>query len=136
MRWTISLVASLLALSTVSAGPARGVSCFTGPYIVFFGPGIAYLDVEAREILDHASKGAASCGYGRTLLAGHTDTNEEASLAQKRVDVVRAYLAAHGIPNEDITGMALGTTQPRVRTDPNVSERQNRRVEIVVSWRG
>src|SRR6187551_944267 len=104
MRWTIALVASLFTLSIVLASPVRASSCFTGPYIVFFEAGNAYLDVEAREILNHASDGAASCGYGRTLLAGHTDTNEEANLAQKRVDVVRAYLAAHGIPNEDITG--------------------------------
>lgn len=134
MRWTIALFVSALALPMMLAAPVQAVSCFTGPYIVFFEPGNAYLDVDARETLDHASNGAANCGYGRTLLAGHTDTNEEASLAQKRVDVVRAYLAAHGIPNEDIVGTAFGSSQQRVRTGPHVSERQNRRVEIIVSW--
>ena len=97
---------------------------------MFFEADNAYLSEEARKTLDFATNMATACGYGRTSVIGHTDTAEETSLAQKRVNVVSAYLAAHGIPNDDIVGTALGATRPRVPTGPDVSERQNRRVEI------
>lgn len=125
MRHTIGILVGLAILSIVTASPARALRCNVGPFIVFFDADNAYLSKEARGILDNVTNTASTCGYGRTLMAGHTDTKEEASLAGKRLDVVRAYLSAHGIPNEDITGTAFGARQPRVPTGPDVSERQN-----------
>jgi outer membrane protein OmpA-like peptidoglycan-associated protein len=109
------------------------MTCVVGPYVVFFDADNAYINKDARKVLDHVSENADACGYGRTLLSGHTDTKEQSTLARKRVEVVRAYLTAHGIPEADISEKAFGAQHQRIRTGPNVAERQNRRVEILIS---
>jgi OOP family OmpA-OmpF porin len=113
------------------AGPAQSFSCTPGPYIIFFEPDIAFVSEDGMEILQNARRGAGDCGSARPTISGHADTREDETLAQKRVDVVRAYFEAHGIPRSDIVATAFGASRPRVQTERNVSERQNRRVEII-----
>jgi outer membrane protein OmpA-like peptidoglycan-associated protein len=123
--------AALIILGLGMSGPARSMSCTPGPFIIFFESGNAYVDDEALKILESVRQMAGTCGYMRTMLSGYTDTEEDQKLARKRVDIVRAYLGAHGIPRSDIIVRAFGAKQQRIRTGPNVSERQNRRVEII-----
>lgn len=130
-QWKVMAVALVLPLGATS--PSAADPCMPGPYILFFDPEIAYVDRAAREVLDHAAAGAADCGYSRTIVTGHADTHEKSGVAQKRAEVVRDYLAAHGIPRADITAEGLGTSRPRIVTPPNTLERQNRRVEILHS---
>jgi OOP family OmpA-OmpF porin len=127
---TIQLVV-LAILGLGMAGSAQSFSCTPGPYIIFFESGTAFVDENGMEILDNARHGAGGCGSTRPIISGHTDTREDKKLAQKRVDVVRAYFEAHGIPRSDIVTTALAASRPRVPTERNVSERQNRRVEII-----
>jgi outer membrane protein OmpA-like peptidoglycan-associated protein len=120
----------LVAISIGISRPTGATSCMRGPYIIFFDAGIAYIKEPARQILDNAISAAGNCGYGATMLAGHTDGSEDSSLAEKRLNTVRAYLVAHGIPQEDISMESFGATQPRVLKPDEASDEQNRRVEI------
>lgn len=124
----LSVACALLALGLPSQ--ANSFECITGPFIIFFDSDIAYVDEEARNILDRVSRLAATCGYGRTVIEGHADTRENPELGRKRAKVVRAYLAGHGIPEDDIDIKARGASRQRIATGANVAERQNRRVEI------
>ena len=135
VRWKLVAPVTFAALSLSVSQPAQSLSCPVGPYIVFFDSGHAYIRPEQREILDNAILAAGSCMYARTMLAGHTDTSEDPALAQKRLSTVRAYLAAHGIPQEDITLESFGAGQPRIPTPDGVTEPQNQRVEVTfVFW--
>ena len=80
----------------------------------------------------------------KITLSGHTDalgTKEyNDSLSAKRADVVRDFLAAEGVPAEQIITIAKGASQPR---RPNVTEtgddspegrRANRRTEIYLDF--
>ena len=111
--------------------PARALTCTPGPYIVFFDANAAYVDREGMKVLEGSVEAIGACGTGQLFLAGHTDTREAPNLARKRVQVVRAFFAAHGVPEGDIVVRAFGAKRLRIATSPNVSERQNRRVEIL-----
>lgn len=132
MQWRSMALAGLAAFALGSAGPAQTIvdSCTPGPYIVFFDPGLPFLDKEARATLDGVAENADNCGDARVMLRGFTDTSERAGVDKRRLEVVRDYLAARGIPGSEIEGEALGTSHLRVETGPGVSERQNRRVDI------
>jgi outer membrane protein OmpA-like peptidoglycan-associated protein len=81
-------------------------------------------------VLENARQSVGNCGSRRAFLAGHADTNEDPDLAEKRVEVVRAWLEANGVPRADIVTRAFGAEVPRIATVEGVSEPQNRRVEI------
>ena len=135
VRSLIFQVAGVMTLSVALIPNADATSCNMGPYIVFFDEGEAYIDEKGKKILDHVSHAAGNCGYGKTVLAGHTDRSEESPLSLKRLNTVRAYLAAHGIPAEDIEMTSFGSTEPRVAQRSDQPEPQNRRVEIIFSQR-
>lgn len=125
--------AALLGMLLLAGGslPARSMtSCTPGPYIVFFEHDDGHLGREARATLDESVEALGNCGFGKTYLAGHSDTSEPARVSNDRVAVVRDYLAARGTPRSYIRGRAYGSTQPRIRTARGVQERLNRRVEI------
>lgn len=131
MRRRIALGSiSLAAVSLGFSAPAHALTCTPGPYIIFFDPGSAQVGREGLEILDNAVRQAGDCGSGRTMIAGFTDTREDPRLAQDRLEVVRAYFLAHGFPRRSVTIRSFGATHQRIATARNVSERQNRRIEI------
>jgi len=126
------LVLPMLALGLVGAPQAgQALSCAQGPYMVFFTSGSAVLKEDARAILDNAISAVDNCGPTHQLIAGHTDTAEAPNLADKRARTVRAYFIAHGVPEDDIDYMGFGATKLRVATAAQVSEKQNRRVEVI-----
>ena len=106
-RTPIALLVSAIALSTGPISGAHAISCNAGPYIIFFDEGEAYVDKSGQDVLDNVSESAANCGYGLTFIAGHSDGFENASVAMKRARTVRAYLVAHGIPDDDIEMQSL-----------------------------
>jgi len=133
MEWKTPILALLAAFPLASARlppPALHV-CSPGPFIVFFESDVPFLGEAARKTLETATTVAGDCGDARIVLAGHIDTNEKAGLDKRRIEVVRDYLAARGIPRSYIRSEALGSRKMRVTTGPNVSEAQNRRVEII-----
>ena len=67
---------------------------------------------------------------------GHTDTlgDKEANqrLSTQRADSVSQLLIQHGVDAEKIETTSHGEENPLVKTDDNVSEPKNRRVEVIV----
>ncbi|HSI18816.1 MAG TPA: OmpA family protein [Sphingomonas sp.] len=113
------------------SAPAAAHVCTPGPFIIFFDADDARVDREGLAILDNVIPQAGNCGSDRALIAGYADTSENPRLARERIEVVRAYFLAHGFPRRNIIVRAYGIRHQRVATGRGVSERQNRRVEIV-----
>ncbi len=114
--------------------PPPQVACNTGPYIVFFDFDRSDITPEAGNILNNAATAYANCGTARVMLAGHTDragsTQYNQSLAERRNQAVRSFMASRGVPDGQIMSQAFGESQPRVPTADGVREAQNRRVEV------
>jgi outer membrane protein OmpA-like peptidoglycan-associated protein len=111
--------------------PAVALECSPGPFIILFDSADAYVDKEGMETLRYTRDIARECNARALLLEGHSDTREKAAIARKRIEVVRAYLVAHGIPDADISTKFYGSKRQRIVTGAGVSERQNRRVAII-----
>lgn len=118
-------------LIAVLPSTAQANSCSPGPFLVFFDSNETYLDHEAAEIMESASSQLGACGSAYTMIMGHTDSTENASLARRRANVVRDYLEAHGLPRSYITIRSSGSRRPRVSTIGRTAERQNRRVDMM-----
>ncbi|MBZ9646985.1 OmpA family protein [Sphingobium sp. 3R8] len=127
------MIRQILFVATVaifSPAPASALTCAPGPWIVFFDENAAYADRNARDVLNDVSRAIGSCGSPRVMLEGHTDTQENRRLAFDRLDMVRSYLEAHGMPHRSITVRSFGSRHPRIARKDDMTERQNRRVEI------
>jgi OOP family OmpA-OmpF porin len=103
-------------------------------FVVFFDAGKATLSPDAKRIISEASAAYRTHNAQLLTLSGHTDrVGVEASdsrLSLRRaIAVQRAFLAA-GIPAKEIGISGRGATEPAFATTGNVSEPQNRRVEI------
>jgi OmpA-OmpF porin, OOP family len=103
-------------------------------FLVFFDAGKATLSPDARRIISDARAAYRSHNAQLLTLTGHTDrvgteaTDSRLSL-RRAIAVQRAFLAA-GIPAKEIGISGRGATEPAFATTGNVSEPQNRRVEI------
>jgi hypothetical protein len=75
-------------------------------------------------------------GSTRITVRGHTDTTgspqKNQALSERRARAVADELARHGVPTSAINTEGLGETDLAVQTGDQVSERQNRRVDIAV----
>lgn len=94
------------------------------------------LKPEARATLDRAirlMREHPEIAYFR--LSGHTDSRGSErynqALSQRRVDAVRDYLIANGIPANRLRTEAYGETRPVASNDTPAGRALNRRVEIV-----
>jgi outer membrane protein OmpA-like peptidoglycan-associated protein len=115
----------------LSGLPAAATSiCTPGPFIVFFDPGSSILKREQTEILDNVIEIIGDCGM-TSHLSGHADTAEDAKIVRNRLRAVQGYFAARGLFSKPANVVDEGTTNLRVATGAKVSERQNRRVEII-----
>ncbi len=73
------------------------------------------------------------------LVEGHTDSQgtegNNLTLAQRRGESVRAYLASKGVPMEQLSSVGIGEGRPIGDNATLDGRAQNRRVEIVVAQR-
>ncbi len=103
-------------------------------YLVFFDWDSAVLTPEALEIVRTAATSAGTLGSVRIELIGHADRSGPAiynlGLSQRLADAVREQLIRLGIPEDAISTLAKGETEPLVATPDGVREPQNRRVEM------
>jgi outer membrane protein OmpA-like peptidoglycan-associated protein len=106
------------------------------PLFVFFDRGQTGLTDHARGVVRETVGVTRQMPYTQVEVIGHTDTegSPEANLAlsTRRAAQVADELVRNGIPRQAIVIKGAGDTSPLVPTGPNVSEPQNRRVEIVV----
>ncbi|MCW3848280.1 hypothetical protein OF829_13625 [Sphingomonas sp. LB-2] len=129
----VKLMLALAATITLGAAqqeaPPIQVDCTPGPYIVFFDPDSSAIKKDAAEILDIAVENQGSCG-SVAVLAGHADTREKRGVSALRLKAVSNYLASRGVFVNPRNMLDFGARELRVKTPPNISERQNRRIEL------
>ena len=106
-------------------------------YIVFFDLDSAEVTAEAAAILDQVISDPARPRWRRITLAGHADrlgsSRYNRGQSAERVEAVRRYLVAAGLPAALITSVAFGENRGLVGTPDGAIEPQNRRVEIYLS---
>ena len=109
-------------------------------FYVYFDFNHARLTPEATRTVDQAIDQAKRLGTARIEITGNTDTvgskGYNLVLSDQRARAVRNYMVAHGVTEDQIAIRAYGKEHLPVATADNVRERQNRRVEIVVSGAG
>jgi outer membrane protein OmpA-like peptidoglycan-associated protein len=123
-------MAGIAAPATLAASSQSAQTCVTGPYIAFFGASSAEFDSYAAQAIGDALLAYRNCGGTDIHIGGNSDTAESEDYALRRAQAVQSYLIAQGIPNAKIRSWTFGSRRLRVETYANVSEIQNRRVEI------
>lgn len=102
---------------------------------VFFETGNARIKRESFALLDEvASTIVTAPGIGRVEIGGHTD-NQGADafnlrLSQQRAQSVRDYLAAKGVPREQLVPVGYGESRPIDTNRTEAGREANRRVEF------
>ena len=85
---------------------------------------------EVAAALVKQDSGSKIVVQGYTDSRGSDELNRD--LSQRRADVVRAYLVAHGVPAETIRAEGLGPASPIADNASPEGRADNRRVQIVV----
>jgi outer membrane protein OmpA-like peptidoglycan-associated protein len=123
-----------IAALALLAAPAAALS----PFVVFFDSGSAALDSQARAVLDNAAAQIRFTEVREILIEGAADRVGSAAanlrLSRRRVETVRAYLVARGVPAAVIRTQAQGETgRPLIETADGVGEPQNRYAAVIVT---
>jgi outer membrane protein OmpA-like peptidoglycan-associated protein len=104
---------------------------------VFFDFNKSSLTREGAAVVDQAIASAKRNAATRIEVVGATDTvgtgGYNLALSRLRARAVRDYMVAHGIAADEIGLRGVGKSELLVQTGDNVRERQNRRVDIVIS---
>jgi outer membrane protein OmpA-like peptidoglycan-associated protein len=106
---------------------------------LLFKTNSAELSADAESKLGQVAKtlkSATSKATNEIHIQGYTDDRGSeqlnATLSQKRAQVVADYLESHGVPQAQVTTQGMGSVNP-VATDQTAAGRaQNRRAEIVI----
>ena len=101
-----------------------------------FDTGEATIKTESAETLQKIAALLQEHTDLRLLVEGHTDDEggfeTNMTLSKERAEAVRAYLVEkHGIAEERLKAMGLGSTQPAASNDTEAGRAENRRVELV-----
>jgi outer membrane protein OmpA-like peptidoglycan-associated protein len=117
--------------NALTALPAQPVH-----FVLYFKTGTAELAEESRKLLDEVIATTVSRKSSDVSVVGHTDRvgSREANyrLGLERTGIVRQILVSHGIDQDSIDVSSHGEDNPLIKTDDNLPEPRNRRVEIVV----
>lgn len=105
-------------------------------FILYFNSGTTELTEASRKLLGEVLAAALSRTPADVSVVGHTDRvgTREANyrLGLERTGIVRDMLVSRGIKQELIDVTSHGEDNPLVKTDDNVPEPRNRRVEVDV----
>lgn len=125
---------ALLFLLTVPVSGQQPTKALT-----YFDYGDYQLKPAAQDTLDHVLAQIKSKDLLQITLYGHTDSDGSEDynkkLSQYRVESVRAYLVAHGVPNDLIKDRSYGERQPTASNEGEVGKQKNRRVEISIQYK-
>jgi OOP family OmpA-OmpF porin len=101
---------------------------------VEFDSGKATLTPAGRAILDEMVAAMLKLKGRRIEIIGHTDSAglraSNVSLSQARAATVKAYLAAHGIAEDNLTASGQGPDRPIASNDTVEGRARNRRIEF------
>ena len=120
--------------------PSRIVDCLP-TFIVYFDWDDATISPSTARILDFAAElDRSECRGRRYVVVGHADRSGHAEynvgLSARRLENVRRYLVARGIPEGIISARAMGEDCPIVRTADGARNDENRRVELTFVFSG
>lgn len=122
---------ALPGLMLATAAGAQGAAA--GPTYIFFDWGKGELSTDSTATLNGVVEQYRQTP-GPMLIDGHSDRSgpvgPNLASSRRRAEIVRDYLAAHGIPASAIRVRAYGESSPIIVTADGVREVQNRRVEI------
>lgn len=106
------------------------------PGLVFFEFDSADPPAEAEQTIQYVAQNAGPCGWTNFEIVGHTDragsNAYNQALSARRAMAVADLMASMGIPRAALSTAARGEEEPRVPTEDEVRNPQNRRVEISV----
>jgi len=104
---------------------------------VYFEFNSAELRPEARQLLTKVGKAltATDLESFKFSVEGHTDSvggeSFNANLSTRRAEVVRNFLAEHGVAKERLKSIGRGETDPVDTNVTDIGRQHNRRVEII-----
>jgi esterase/lipase superfamily enzyme/outer membrane protein OmpA-like peptidoglycan-associated protein len=103
---------------------------------VFFGPAQSALNSDGRVVIDRILEATADTSIGAVVVTGHANSTEvnAGALAERRAQVVKAYLESKGIPQQVIfwEGKTVTLAPAAARANPrNAASERYVRVEIV-----
>jgi len=105
-------------------------------YLVFFDFDKSNITPEAQKIIEQAAANAKTSKATSISLTGHTDAagseKYNMALSLRRANAVKAALVKLGIPENEISVVGKGKSDPLVATKDGVREPQNRRVQILL----
>jgi OOP family OmpA-OmpF porin len=123
--------AAVAKLGMVAAAPK-----IVKTFIVYFDLNKDVITADAQKVLDDVKKASAEIKPTNIYLAGHTDTtgssNYNQDLSNRRVKAVGAALSKMGVTSSALASSHFGESKLAVKTDDNVKEGKNRRVEIMI----
>lgn len=116
------------ALAAQPKRPRSFIVYFEGGSDILTAASAAELLAIKREIAERPASEVMVIGHTDTV--GSTDANDK--LSQKRAAAVREILVAAGVPAQKIETAGRGERELLVKSDDEVAEPKNRRVEISV----
>jgi OOP family OmpA-OmpF porin len=131
-----SFAALVLAALGLASAAAANDPFDRKPWVrntIHFDPDTVTLGVVAREIINDLAADAVRAEVKKVILVGHCDTADKAPtlLSRYRAKAVADIFREKGLPATiAIEYSGVGSSQPKVKTGPNVREPYNRRVTI------
>lgn len=105
-------------------------------FTLYFMQGSNELTVESQAVIPQIIQTIKERSSQEIVISGHTDTvgsmEYNYSLSLERAQLMYDILVASGAVPEYITVSSHGEGNPLIKTDDNVTEPRNRRVEVVI----
>jgi outer membrane protein OmpA-like peptidoglycan-associated protein len=115
---------------------ARGLVITLSGSILFASNRFALLNTAMTKLDQVAEALKDQDSDKRMVVEGHTDSQGSDRINQplslNRANAVRDYLVAHGVDNDKITAVGMGSSRPIVDNKNAENRANNRRVEIII----
>lgn len=122
------------AAAPVAAMPAAVPPATGEGFQVYFDFGSVAVGSLGMSIVEEAAAQAKRAGVRRIVVTGHADSVGSAQsnlvVSARRAEAVKRALVAYGVDAGRIDTLAMGETEPMVRTPDETREAHNRRVVI------
>jgi len=132
------LAGAMKDLATIAAikEEARGLVITLSGSILFASNKFALLNTAMTKLDQVAEALKAQDSDRRMVVEGHTDSQGSDRINQplslNRANAVRDYLVAHGVDNDKITAVGMGSSRPLLDNKNAENRANNRRVEIII----
>lgn len=105
-------------------------------FVIYFQTDTVKLRAKSKKVLPEVLASVTDRESNDISVTGHTDriapTHYNMALSLKRAKFIRDYLVDHGVNPDALEVTYHGESNPLIKTDDEVAEPKNRRVEITV----